>query len=682
MRIGLALLLLLMPGLALWACFGGRRRDAGEALATVFAVSLGFYSLLALVLFTFHLPLPIWAFALIGGLFVIPLVWGLINRGVLLFKPKDWLVPALLLGLALVWRLWQAGNLVLPNWVDPQHHALIVRKMIEYGGLPATLEPYLPGPFYYHYSFHLLTALFSVVSGLDPAQSMLIFGQIVSALLSLSLYSLVMAMGKDRRIAVLAALFSLFVTRMPGYYLSWGRYTLMIGLLLLLATMAEAWRVLWRGQYSLGSMVCLTLMVFGTLISHYLTALLLGIFFILVLITWIFDSARQRFWNWGTLLSIGLPAVLGLLFSARWYYRVLAYTPAFAGRSLSIPTTGLQWNSELWGYIKYLIGPQVGWVLGALALLTLLWVLLHKDWSTFAFWSLLVIFFSLPIGLQLLSFRSDIIALVLFVPASLLGAVGLSALSRFVESLIRSICWKLVYRACVAVLLLGLLVWGGIQNGHAINPSTVLVTDADRAALIWINEHLPEDARFLVNTTGWGYGLYRGVDGGGWILPFTGRWSTAPTTFYPYGADAETSALWTDYARRASNLKTCDADFNSLLDDAGLNYIYLRAGVGSLQEEALQNCAGLRRLYSGGGVSIWIIAEADIPEPDTSLDAHDDAPVPTFTPQPSATPGALTTPSISSPPVQTPTPSPVPPAEGYPPEDPEPSPLPTEKPYG
>jgi hypothetical protein len=47
-------------------------------------------------------------------------------------------------GLILVWRMVQAQNLALPPWVDSVHHVLIVRAILEYGGLPETLEPYLP----------------------------------------------------------------------------------------------------------------------------------------------------------------------------------------------------------------------------------------------------------------------------------------------------------------------------------------------------------------------------------------------------------------------------------------------------------------------------------------------------------------------------------------------------------
>ena len=46
------------------------------------------------------------------------------------------LLLALLLAALVAWRLYQARSLALPAWVDSVHHALIVRKIMENGGIP------------------------------------------------------------------------------------------------------------------------------------------------------------------------------------------------------------------------------------------------------------------------------------------------------------------------------------------------------------------------------------------------------------------------------------------------------------------------------------------------------------------------------------------------------------------
>jgi hypothetical protein len=47
-----------------------------------------------------------------------------------------------------------------------------------------------------------------------------------------------------------------------------------------------------------------------------------------------------------------------------------------------------------------------------------------------------------------------------------------------------------------------LSVGGAWQNAQAVNPETILATRSDLEALEWIETYTPEDARFIVNTTG------------------------------------------------------------------------------------------------------------------------------------------------------------------------------------
>jgi len=159
------------------------------------------------------------------------------------------------------------------------------------------------------------------------------------------------------------------------------------------------------------------------------------------------------------------------------------------------------------------------------------------------------------------------------------------------------------------ILLVGVAlgVSGGWQNKKAINTETTLVTQSDIEALEWIKTHTPEDARFFVNTTGWGYGVYRGVDGGGWILPITGRWSLAPTIFYPFGEDLLINETWIDWSFRASRVNACDVDFWELVQEAELNYLYMRQGTTGIQAQNLVTCDGLYKLYDNQEVSIWLI---------------------------------------------------------------------------
>jgi len=605
-RIALAIVAMCLPGLAWWLWLGDHKQDGGEALARIFAVSASFITLAALAFYTVRIAFTPLAIGLLISLCTGLVLAGLIHSWKTAFN-KTWLVALLVLAIFVVWRMWQARELVFPNWVDSQHHVLIIRKIIENGGLPSTLEPYLPGPFYYHFAFHAVTALFSVVSGLAPEQAVLVLGQVLNACVGISVYALAKSISEDWRVGLLAAFFVTFVTKMPGYYLSWGRYTLLIGVMILPVAMAEA-ESLRKGVVKWWQTAGLFLLTVGTLLSHYLAAFLLGLYLLIIGIEWVICCVKARKADWKSILSLAAPSLLGLLVSFRWYIRVFRYSAQFKSAKIQLPEEAWSLNAAELDYLFYILGPEVAYGLLGLAIVGVIWVLLKDKWRGFGRWSLLVIFFTVPIGIVIFSFRSYYYGLVLFIPVAILGS---GFLVWFFDFLHEKISAKKLLLAISMIVLLVFVGWGGWSNADAVNDETILVNKSDLAALEWVKHHTPEDARFFVNTTAWGYGVYRGVDGGGWLLPTTGRWSLAPTTFYPYGSDEATAKLWTDWATRASVVTSCEEDFWELVEEAGLGYVYVREGAGGLRDQELLACDRLRKLYDNGDVSIWLIQESN-----------------------------------------------------------------------
>lgn len=660
MQIALALAALCLPGLAWWLWLGNHKLDGGEALARIFAVSMGFISLAALVFYTFRLTFnAYWIGGILSVLLGLVLV-GLLQNWKKAFS-KSWLYAMLALALFVIWRLWQARDLVFPNWTDSQHHVLIIRKIIENGGLPSTLEPYLPGPFYYHFSFHAVTALFSVLSGLSVEASTLMLGQVMSACIGLSIYALAKAIGKDWRIGIIAGFLATFVTKMPGYYLSWGRYTLLIGSMIMPVAMAEA-ETLKRDTVKWWKGLGMLLMVAGTLLSHYLSAFLLAIYFVLYGLEWLIKSIKSKKADWGHLLIILLPSLIALLASSRWYIRVLRYSANFISTDIHIPEGQLAINPNQLEYLRNILGPEMAYSLLVMAVLGLIWAMFKTDWRKFGIWSLLVALFTVPVGIMIFSFRSDYYGLVFFVVLSILSAALLVWIYDFILARTK---WKSVFTSIFLALLLAFIARGAWSNREAVNKSTILVTKADASALEWVKSHTPEDSRFYVNTVSWGYGLFRGTDGGGWLLPTAGRWSLAPTTFYPYGLDDSEAQLWTDWAKRSSELSTCDVEFWELVDEANLNYLYVRRGTSGLQPAELQTCDRLRKLYDNDSVQIWFIEPPVEQKPEEDQSEDQESPE---EPNPPVEPVVTETP-----PIVEPTPEPVRP-------EPTPKPIETEEP--
>ena len=597
MRIALAIIALCLPGLAWWLWLGDHEQDGGEALARIFAVSASFISLVALAFYTIRIAFTPMIIGVLLSLCIGLVLAGLIHSWKTAFS-KTWLIALLVLAIFVIWRLWQARELVFPNWVDSQHHVLIIRKIIENGGLPSTLEPYLPGPFYYHFAFHAVTAFFSVLSGLAPEQAVLILGQVLNACVGISVYALAKAVGRDWRVGLLAAFFVTFVTKMPGYYLTWGRYTLLMGVMILPVAMAEVISVKNRHE-NWWQKAGLALLTAGTLLSHYLAAFLLVLFLAFLSLQWLVETLRSKSADWIPIVSVTISAFTGLVLASRWIYRVFVYSNATSRPVVRMmePTT----LEGAWDYLYSIVGPVSGYILIALGIVGLFWAALTTKKFYFFSWALLVLALSLPTGFRLMNFRYDYYALISFLPITITSAFMISLVF---EKLIPD--KKL---SSSLILLVGLLMssFGASQNLRSINQETVLATRSDKVALQWINTHTPENARFFINTVGWSANNYRGVDGGGWILPSTGRWSIVPTIFYPMSGDKDFVENTFDQGKRASLLTECGEDFWSLMYDAQITYLYVKEGVGGVQPSTLTACEGVRQLTQIEDIHIYLV---------------------------------------------------------------------------
>ena len=98
------------------------------------------------------------------------------------------------------------------------------------------------------------------------------------------------------------------------------------------------------------------------------------------------------------------------------------------------------------------------------------------------------------------------------------------------------------------------------------------------------------------------------MDGGGWLLPYTGRWAVVPTVFYGYSPDKAAVRQLIQWGKSASALTTCDAAFWELVKEADLNYLYIREGTGELQSEGLMDCEGITEIYQNDIIAIYEIS--------------------------------------------------------------------------
>lgn len=600
----LALLAILLPGLAWWAWLGRREQDPLVSLAQILGVSLALISLLAEGVFLLGSHFTLAGLLILLVIFLGLAVFGLVRRPWRLPKKhRLYLIIGLtLFGLTLAWRLYQARDLILPNWVDSQHHYLIVRAILEKGGLPETLDPYLPVPFYYHFGFHAAAALFTVLSRLSIGEGMLIFGQILNAAISLSVYALGRSLWRDWRPAAAGALLVSFATRMPAYYLSWGRYTLATGLILLPLAMGLALRLLSKDRNKWETLT-LGLLTAGVLLSHYFAGFLLAIFLIFLAIAYLIPRWNRPLTALLRFSSVPVGTALGLLLTGPWLLRVAKFSAASTQVSLNPPASvEALFNGDRWHYIWQLLSPPSNhWLLLAAGVGIILG-LTSKKTLGFALWSLALGLLSLPLGQNLGPFRPDHFAIVLFLPvAAWAGWLFWRAGHWLGKRLGR----RWVSIALPALLVCAWIAWGFHLSADIVNPVTTLVTPADLRALEWVEENTPEDARFFINTTHWLGGVYRGVDGGGWLLPYAGRWSLVPTVFYGFSPDREVKRELIDWGKRASEITGCSEEFWALVEEAEINFVYIREGSGSLQANELLDCSNLKIIYLSEKIAIF-----------------------------------------------------------------------------
>lgn len=539
--------------------------------------------------------------------------------------------------LAIATRLLQIRSLALPAWVDSVHHVAIVRLIVAQGQLPTTLDPFVPrGALTYHWGFHAAAAWLAWLLGTSDAFAIadlvLQVGQIFNVLAVLMLYAAARVLFASRRAGLLAAASAASITWFPAYFVTWGRYTHLAGVLLLLAALIGLWQLRHDLRWGHGAQAAILLA--GLALVHvrlaFFGAVAVAILALLL--------AAQRAWR--VLAAWVAAGAAALLLTLPWWLRLLQ-APAARGLAAAAPADAawravstLDWNL-IWaprgalslaaataGLSTRLPGSPGGpWlpllglflVAGAVGLAAWSWRrprlrrLTQETWLRWLLvWTwvgILAMLLQLDrLGLPPLRISHvNAGAMTLFVPIALAGggllawALGLLAPPRLAP-----------YLAGTVVLVLG--VWGARGMTNILNPSTILATGADRAALAWIRTETPANARFAVNTWAWTPGTYAGSDGGYWIPVLADRASILPpliysTTLPPAAVDAVNGLLaGLDGATNLDN-----PALQSQLRAAGVTHLYLGARGGSLRADELDTRSYAKLLYREDGVSIYAL---------------------------------------------------------------------------
>lgn len=522
-----------------------------------------------------------------------------------LVSQRRGLALALILLGSLAVRLAMVRDLATPAWVDSVHHALLTRLILENGGLPADYRPFLAiDPAGYHPGFHSLAAVFIWLSGQPIPEALLLLGQVLNALAGLAVYLLTVTLTGDRRAGLLAAFIASFLTPMPAYYASWGRYTHLAGLLILPALPALL-QMLKQSETGSNRAVILlgAIALGGLLLVHYRVLA----FLLCLLLAILIGSLRERQPSLRRWLGSGLVAgLLALALVLPWFLPFLKNI--LLPRLSSASSLNLNSVSDLFSAVPWrLLNSAYGKPALALAGLGLLYGLFQRPRFALSLglWSGILLLllnwesWNLPGG-SLINAVS--VAITLFMPTAVAGGYLLSQWSLAWEALLPK-AGRTAFALIGAAALAGIGLAGARQLLPILNPITILSRAADRPALAWAAQNLPPGQTVLINPFAWGYGVYAGQDGGYWLSAEAGLPTMPPPVLYGLEYTAETrqiNQLAQEVIARASDPQK----LWELLQTQRIRYIFIGRRGGVLSPRLLQQSPHFSLLYAEQGV--WI----------------------------------------------------------------------------
>jgi len=432
-----------------------------------------------------------------------------------------WVLGALAM-LSIGVGLIQIQGIPVPLWVDSPVHAGYIKTLVDHG--------YLPVDNFYHLGYHAVVALLVQLAGILIPQAMLVVGQLLITQAGLATFLLSHRLSGSVAAGLASAIAVWFLSPTPAYFVTWGRYPLLMGAALLPVALYFAVRLIEKPNLD-GRVLFFAIVTFVGLAFSQVRLVAFYILFVVVYLVYTYvsrsvarPSLRAIAWR------MGLAAGLSLLFAILWL------TALFA--------EGVQWQTIL---AQNAAAPSIDFATALAVSLShhgpVLWIMA---------------FFGLSVGLARRS-KVALIALVWYISlgliaATLQSAIGVSLVvlmgflpaALLVGDLVRTlISWE----KRVSVRFAALWIAGGVivsiigarDMMSLVNPATVLFTDADQRATEWIKRSTLTTDRFLVNSFAWFDLTFVPSDGGGWIPVLTDR----AVVFIPHAInDGDAVSQW------------------------------------------------------------------------------------------------------------------------------------------
>jgi hypothetical protein len=485
-------------------------------------------------------------------------------------------------GLVVLTRFWAVRALEIPMLGDSYQHTMITQLLVDNGGLFSSWQPYTDlNTFTYHFGFHSAAAAYAWLSGLAAPQSVLWTGQLVNILAVLSLYPLATKIGRSQWAGVGAILVAGLLTSMPMTYTNWGRYTQLAGQAVLPAAIFLFWWLMEAQPVNRGAYILAWITLGGLALIHYRVLIFAILFIPAYFIFYTKKTGMKELLR--KLVIAGLGA--GILFLP-WFVRQFGgWILDIFKANLTTPASQLseatqQYNAA--GELTFYL-PLLTWIGLAVVVGWSLWRRERGSVAILTWWALILLatnphWIGLPGTGSISNFAVGIAA---YIPAGiLLGAASGWVIERAGSGEVKYNSRR--YRMTGALLFLVVCVlglWGTRHEIHTIDiPVHSLVTRPDLRAAGWIQENLPAEARFLVNSFfAYSGATVVGSDGGWWLPILAGRQTTLPPL--SYGLEPEP---WPGYRSYINELTAIlhekgplHPDSLAALRERGVGYVYI-----------------------------------------------------------------------------------------------------------
>ncbi len=470
-------------------------------------------------------------------------------------------------------RLAFISRLIVPSYFDSAAHNLIINHLItSYQNSTIPTFDSLAGG-YYHLGFHVLAAAFSLALRIDVKDIILVFGQIVLALIPLPLFFIVKQETGSDLSGLFAVLLAGWGWAMPAHAVNWGKYPALTSILAFEFTLSMAYLLLRSPRHRkwIPILVCVLGVCISTFI-HSRALVLVGIALLCALAALGWSRLPKLLRGLVFLIAISGLVALTLIILSKPILS-LALNP-YLQRSLWIsPAVVLLLT---FGCVKY---PRAMFslILSLILLLSSLFVPLINLLPGYAYQTLL---------------DRPFVEMILFVPLSILGGLGFAGLVKTLGRLefMRRLPSKLM-PGVVTLILFGLVFVNAVSR-YDFYPSDCcqIFAEPDAVAFDWMDKNLPDNAGILIASSdivlfeSGSLVSQAGSDGGIWLTPLIDR-----KTF--------SMSYLTDFNEISTR---------KILAQRGIMYIYIGGTARSFREAQLQNNPSFYKLiFSLSGAHVY-----------------------------------------------------------------------------